>query len=295
MMFHRDLVRWLRTTYPTAANVRITQGGKHPRLTFTYQNQEHRVPIAGTPSDRRALSNQCRTLTRLLGAPEQTTTRQPRTLEELTMPLTQHTATNGHDRTPRVLPATQPQPTKPNSVEAQGYVVCHHSKSQKKLNFIIPKSLHKHLTSERMSVTQTEDMWELTSSAHGPKRCRYGANEMVLQVGAATLIKGYPKPFAKTPAEFILTDNTLLVRLTEAPRYRASSSVGTELIASMKEAEGKPTQVRETKVVVETTPDYATELPVLLNAIRRVENTTPYRLVKSKETGAWMFAAPIFR
>lgn len=213
------------------------------------------------------------------------------------MSITHTAANNGHDRTPRILPATQPQP---NSIEAQGYVVCHHSKTQKKLNFIIPNSLHKHLTTARMSVTQTKDMWELTASDNGPKWCRYGANEMVLQVGGTTLIKGYPNPFAKTPAEFHLTDNTLLVRLTEAPRYRTTKpSVGDELIASMKEAvahaKGEPTQVRETKVVVESAPNYATELPVLLNAIRRVEATTPYRLVKSKESGDWMFAAPIIK
>lgn len=295
---HRELMNWLRRNYPQARNIRLAPGGKHPRLRFTYQDREHSTVVAGSPSDNHALANAKRQLAALL--PPKEVQHMPTPTPTVADIWPNKPKPNGADRTPRVLPAATPKPyvpLKPDSIEAHGYVVAYTKRpgSITDLRFIVPTSFHNHLP-ERMAIKQAGDTWEMTKTTIGPKWSKYDPNNFVLQCGAIALTKGFTAPFAKTPAEYIYTDGTLLVRLTEPPRYRNPEPTATaKETRRAKVLETAKAAVRQT--VEETAPpvvDYATELPVLLNAIRRVESTTPYKLKKTPE-GEWVFAAPIIK
>ena len=117
--------------------------------------------------------------------------------------------------------------------------------------------------------------------------------------------------FGASSAEFICVDGTILVHLNKENIKLIDLDKSTQL-KKARSFQGKENKIKEVTEVNATLLPWAALTPTstlevknnlpniidinyikkVLDQIRNIEKTTPYRLMKTKEEGKWTFSAP---
>lgn len=285
---HKQVATWLKSK--GATNIYLTPGGKHPKLCFTFQQRSYAHPISGTTSDTyRAAHNFISELRHVLGLVNQP---QP----ELQSQLKPKEPTMLNARTepfnaPRVLPVIQNK-TKP-TVSCDGTIALYSQSTReekRQLTIRISGDMYEAFralspTLSRVFVTYMNDnTWTIRHDPTGNSRfvkngTRYQAQPIHPETSAAL------GPFFATPAQFLLEGDTIIATLTEPPRKQSNRP---EATFHRGPRAAKPQPATETTITNVTTTQ-AQQLTTLLEAIRRVETETDYKLTREKATSQIVF------
>lgn len=297
----QELIAFLSDTY-RVEDAEIVSGGKHPKIKFTYNGKRFTSAVPGTSSDVRAFENQKSQLRRVLGAPpDPEAPRAPRTLAAMTAALKPLTF---KEPTPMANPTTT---TAGNPVIANGGLALHIS--NKILRFYVPNVIRDKFYSAwsgprgcRVDFT-APDLWTIR---HGENdKCQIKA--VGLEVSGSSALKRFG-PFGATPAEYKLVGGRIEVKLLEEPRAvkprrkrgmdkaatltkdRIAQQIVDKLYRPEPESGPVPPPAPSRHGVTEA------DMRAALEAIRRIEAQTPYRLVKRTRTDdsatSWAFVAP---
>ncbi len=287
MSYHRQVLDYLADTYGVV-DAKITHGGSHPKLTFTYNNKRCHVTLQ-RDANRPTLFNMKRQdLRRLLGPPpgeglfpEQPT--QKRSLDEMTAEL----QTKAGDLDQAVaIPATAP----PASIVVMGKMCRYYDR----LKFIAPGKIGRALKGKAVNVTrESHDSWKISLLPPTRKtpqiRVHQGAWE--LEQSAPDLSSGL-EVFGPSPAEYLMIGDEVLVRL-----------LTDELVPLRRHYHlDKPATSATTVAVEAASPLLVTgselaQMHAVLVEIRRIEQFSLYRLVKlagkDNNVERWVFRAPL--
>lgn len=270
--YRRAVLELLRTDYGVT-DATIEPGGNHPKCRFTYGGTERvlTLNVNGTGNFAGAFNLKRQDVRRLLGEPVAQPVKLKRTLEEM-MPILEA----------RKLESPIARESERYDLKASFYVY----KDEKRLRFFLPPELLKIFpVGVGVEVSRIDaSTWQLLPDPH---RARPRVSDKRdFQVLGHELIVGL-EPFVSSPAHGVMIDGIFLVDVPvetrrPPPRPTARPLPEREAVASRPPAESTAGHA----------PDEA-YLRNALAAVRRVEAETAYRLVKSKETGAWMFVARI--
>lgn len=117
-----------------------------------------------------------------------------------------------------------------------------------------------------------------------PKTSR--ADERVL----CWVVPDVARPFGRSPAEAVVVDDAILVHCPLATRRWLSDAPAA---ARPKPAETKPSATEPSMPSV--THNDVADATACLAELRRIEAETPYRLMREKDGGDWIFVAPRIR
>ena len=269
---HKQVAKWL--TQQGATNIHLERGSKHPRLCFTFRDKAYNHTISGTTSDTyRAAYNHISQLRHAMGL-----VNQPKEVTVHTNPQPNNTF-----NPPRVLPVIE----KPHAPLKYAGTIALFGGKNNQLNIVIPNDLYRefranHPENSRVDVEHMGDnTWRIYHSKEGHSRfVKYGPTRHKCQPQHPQT-QAAMGAFYTTPAEFTLVDGELLGTLTEAPRRNSDKAHAVVNRTTKTKA--------ETETIANTASNQATQLAALLEAIRRVESTTEYRLVRMKDNNDWAF------
>lgn len=287
---HRQVISWLETK--GATNIQIRPGGKHLKLCFNYQGRDYAQPISSSPSDNyRGTHKKIKDLRHTLGLvntqDDIVISTPPRTLQEITTMLNTNTTPFN---TPRVLPVT----TKPTAT-CIGAIACYRGNGGV-FNFRISEEVWKtfrntHPENSYVGVEWLGDnSWKIFHDKDSHSRFRPYNKQKTTYMMEQTSDESFQKlgHFYTTPAEFVVTDGVILATLKEEPRREA---IAPQVAAANTRRKQQSETQTLTAIANTTTTNQTMQLAALLEAIRRVESTTEYRLMKLKENDqtSWVF------
>jgi len=275
---HRQVTKWLQNQGATHIHLERKRG-KHPRLCFTFRDKSYNHTISGTTSDTyRAAYNHISQLRHAMGL-----VNQPKE-EIVIMQPTPQPANNSAFNTPRILPATQ---TTRAPQKYAGTVALFGGKNNQ-LNIVIPNDLYREFRANNPENSRVDvefmgdNTWRIYHSTTGHSRfVKYGPARHKCQPQHPNT-KAATGTFYTTPAEFTLVDGELLGTLTEEPHRDSTKQ---RAVVNRK----RESETQTLTAIANTTSNQATQLAALLEAIRRVEATTDYRLVRMKDNNDWAF------
>lgn len=275
---HREVMDWLRGH--GATRVRLANGGRHPRLEFQFRGREHRVPVAGSPSDVNSAHAKIRELRHALGDPVVPADNTGRRLDDMTAEL--------NTRAASLRPALAGSSAEtPCTGSVARYL--RPGGGTPKLKFSLPLGdAQRFFGDAAIDVTTTPDGWLLRKKpdtrtpAFRPdgRQARLDASDPSTSDQA----------FGTTAATFVLLGNEVRVALAGEPQA---------VKAQQRRLEQKPVLTPQPEEVVPPPATAADEAArAALAAVRAVEATTPYRLVRRRpDDGStepvWSFVARI--
>jgi hypothetical protein len=276
-----------------AKKVRVVRGGKHRKLLFEHNGAEHKVSIASTPSDNRAAKNLISDIKRRLGitspmkqqtldahaqqfAIEQTLEARAQTLDAPTI----------GDEPDAIEPTSETSAAQSDALIAEGTVAWY--PTNKCVEFKFPNTVTRRLGDwEKFGIQPQDDgTWEIFPSDNGSAIRKKDRPTNILTWGFRKGAHSNSAPFRATPAEYLVVDDRLLVRLLAEPiPYDAPRPDRSDVEV--------PAVVTEPPRSI-TSEDPAVACRAVLAGIAEVHRTTAYRLAQC-EDGTWEFRAPPIR
>lgn len=216
-------------------------GTRHPRIRFTYGGTEHQVTVASTPGDSDAVSIKMGDVRRMLNM---------------------NTNGNGLDHTPE-----RPAPAPPADDSTGG--VAFYKKND--VRFKVPKSMIGAMSGRKFDILESgEYQWEIVPGSKYSVRFMSGSHVICAAVDGGAL-------FGMTPAEYVTVDDHILVRLLEPPRFKGEARAA---VPGEQQPPAEPRKRRSRVVVPAAKVPGDADLQGLLDALRRMEADTPWRVLR---------------
>ena len=297
--YHKKVIHWLQSTY-AIDDVVYSVGGNHPRINFIYDGREHQVTLHHDARETNALALKKQDIRRELGRPFVPKPITPkRSLEEMTMEL-EAKAVESFNPLPLPKPAETAQTY---AIRAACYDNRGKSGDHKQVRFVLPIETHDALFTGNpaLKITQLDrEMWELRVSANGVQFGKAGQR-------AVLVVKSREEAFGSSPAELTTVEPGVWAIHVPMATRRAVALREPQAVATTPAAQ--PAVVQAPVELAPLTPLPPAVPPTLaentalmleqlsrqaLTAIRTIEGSTPYRLIRTT-AGAWEFRAPTLR
>jgi len=303
--YHSDVLALLRDDYGVT-DAKLDRGGSHPRVTFTYDGEPRHVTLNNKAFSPRAFDMKRQDIRRLLGDPPPRPTRERRTMEEMMsgfnpLPLQALNSSAGDLVTLKM--------KKEPSVVAQGRMAIY----TMGVRFDIPLEVAyafgaTETTPIRIAVVKNDqDLWTITTRTNGHKlpTMHYSYRSKRYEINHPDSADAVP--CGLSPAEYLVESGVILVRCPLATRVPLAANAGKQKIhvrrkaveandelVSNPEEKTAAEQLRPIpNILITSTPTaFEADIRACLDALRRIEATTPYRLGRRKADGAWCFSAP---
>lgn len=286
--YRRAVVRYLRDEYGVAEVKEPPRagGGDHPRLRFSYAGRERTLTLHGTASkvDAHALAMKLQDIRRDLGPP-------PARCEA-----------NGKRKLENMMPDLPPEakaleplssyPKPPPAVGA-GRVALYENGGSRLLRFHLPEAaVERFVAGGFVSIHQIEGIgWQIRHARSGRTEIRHDPKKgwTVNRTDTRAEISAGIDPFPSTPTEVTATADEIHVRAL-FNQARPSRS-------------GRPRKVKSRDMTPHALilehpessikPAATADIRAALEAVRRIEAETAYRLVKLKDPERWAFRAVV--
>ncbi len=295
--YHRTITTFLRDH--GAHDVKIVPGGRHPHVDFTFRDKKFNLAVhRDPPGHSDAAIIKVKELRGLLGEPDVAATGERRSLGDMTP------RTNGHAKT------------------SAGGIALYGGVGEKLRLRLFPPADVAAFLGARVVRTQrmAKDQWLLTPTDDATgRRLRADGKKWQLDAGyGEELTRGYESPFGASPAEYVVVDDHVVVRLLtdqvrpvekRQPKRPKTNPVrgaepATREAEVQSDAAGRTAGATPATGAVQIGSD-ANGVPgsdptladprAVLAAISKVEASTPYRLVRLKDDRGWAWQAPMIK
>lgn len=287
--YRRDVIALLKDDYGVG-DVTIVAGTNHPRLKFKYDGEEHTITLPNKVFGPTAFDMKRQDIRRLLGPPTTGRIELQHTVKEETMSVSE-----GDFDAPRVVPHNPDVKIWDGSVSA---LALSRDLTKTRLIFTIPAALSDDEFGwvGGLDIIMIDDeSWEITANPNR-KRPTFYHSSPNLRRAVTELVSAGGDRWASSPAQYMLTNGTILVHCPKASRKLLPPAVKPPVAVSPKPLPNENgvdenfnkqyARPRRTPTAMKTD-----RVKTTLDEIRRIEAETPYRLVK--RAGKWVFVAPV--
>jgi hypothetical protein len=293
--YHRTITDFL--SGHGAHDVRLIPGGKHPKVTFEFRGKRIERSVSASPSDVNAANSAIRDLKKMLGEPD-----------------------IGPASVPRVIDDMTPRTNGPAKISTGGIALYGGVGDRLRMRLFPPADVVAFLGARVVRIQRmAKDQWLLTPTDEATgRRVRADGKKWQLDAGyGEELTRGYESPFGVSPAEYVVVDDHVVVRLLtdqikqvekRQPKRPKVTVTLTPMPGPIPEnvlliSDTKSGAIEEANPIVSAEElraaqrffDPPPDPRSVLAAISKVEASTPYRLVRLKDDRGWAWQAPMIK